>query len=296
LAVLGGGVVACEMAWAYRGLGTEEVTVLEVVDRLLPRQEPFAGGLLAQAFRDAGIVVRTSATVVGVERPRPGGEVRLEVDAGDAVVADEVLVATGRRPRTRDLGVQTVGLEPGRYVDVDDWLTVSGVGGAWLYAVGDVNGRNLLTHMGKYQARMCGDVIVRRAAGAEPGEALRARADRVGAPSVVFTDPQVASVGRTEAEARSAGLAVRTVEYDIGGVTGATLLADGYRGRAKLVVDEDRRVVVGATFVGQDVAELLHSATVAVVGAVPLTDLWHAVPSFPTVSEVWLRLLETYGL
>jgi hypothetical protein len=102
----------------------------------------------------------------------------------------------------------------------------------------------------------------------------------------VFTDPQVASVGHTEAAARALGLAVRTVEYDIGSVAGASLLADGYRGRAKLVVDEDRKVVVGATFVGQDVAELLHSATVAVVGAVPLADLWHAVPSYPTVSVV----------
>ena len=296
LVVLGGGVVACEMAQAYRGLGAEEVTVIEVLDRLLARQEPFAGEMLAQAFADDGIAVRTSAKVVKVERPRPGGEVRLEIEGGDAIVADEVLVATGRRPRTRDLGVDTVGLEPGRYLDVDDWLTVDGVEGDWLYAVGDVNGRNLLTHMGKYQARMCGDVIVRRARGEQPGEALRARADRLGAPSVVFTDPQVAAVGRTEDEARSAGLSVRAVEYDIGSVAGASLLADEYRGRAKLVVDEDRKVLVGATFVGQDVAELLHSATVAVIGAVPLADLWHAVPSYPTISEVWLRLLETYGL
>jgi pyruvate/2-oxoglutarate dehydrogenase complex dihydrolipoamide dehydrogenase (E3) component len=137
---------------------------------------------------------------------------------------------------------------------------------------------------------------VRRARGEEPGDGLRARADDLGAPSVVFTDPQVASVGHTEADAREAGVRVRTVEYDIGSVAGASLLADGYRGRAKLVVDEDRRVVVGATFVGQDVAELLHSATVAVVGAVPLDTLWHVVPSYPTVSEVWLRLLEGYGL
>jgi dihydrolipoamide dehydrogenase len=189
-----------------------------------------------------------------------------------------------------------VGLEPGRTTPTDDWLHVQGVDGGWLYAVGDVNGRNLLTHMGKYQARLCGDVILRRARGEEPSEALRARADTLGAPSVVFTDPQVASVGHTEAEARDAGLRVRAVEYDIGSVAGASLLADGYRGRAKMVVDEGRRVVVGATFVGQDVAELLHSATVAVVGEVPLEALWHAVPSYPTISEVWLRLLEAYGL
>jgi pyruvate/2-oxoglutarate dehydrogenase complex dihydrolipoamide dehydrogenase (E3) component len=296
LAVLGGGVVACEMALAYRGLGAEEVTIIEIVDRLLSRQEPFAGELLAEAFADAGIAVRTGTKVVKVQRPEPGGEVTLEIEGGDAVVADEVFVATGRRPRTRDLGLEAVGLQGGRYLDVDDWLTVSGVAGDWLYAVGDVNGRNLLTHMGKYQARLAADVIVRRAQGGQPGESLRARADRLGAPSVVFTDPQVAAVGYTEADARAKGLSIRAVEYDIGSVAGASLLADGYRGRAKIVVDEDRKVVVGATFVGQDVAELLHSATIAVVGAVPLADLWHAVPSFPTVSEVWLRLLEEYGL
>jgi pyruvate/2-oxoglutarate dehydrogenase complex dihydrolipoamide dehydrogenase (E3) component len=296
LAVLGGGVVACEMAQAYRGLGAREVTIVELADRLLGRTEPFAGEMIATALRDAGVDVRLATQVTRVERPEPGGEVTLTLADGDTVTADEVLVATGRRPRTTDLGVETVGLEPGRTTPTDDWLRVQGVDGDWLYAVGDVTGRNLLTHMGKYQARLCGDVIVRRARGEQPGDGLRARADGLGAPSVVFTDPQVASVGRTEDEARASGVRVRTVEYDMGHVSGAALLADGYRGRAKIVVDEDRRLVVGATFVGQDVAELLHSATIAVVGEVPLDALWHAVPSFPTISEVWLRLLEEYGL
>jgi dihydrolipoamide dehydrogenase len=299
LVVLGGGVVACEMAQAYRGLGAREVTIVERGDRLLGRTEAFAGELLAHAFAEAGITVRTGADVTGVERPEAGGEVTLHLGDGSSITADEILVATGRRPRTGDLGLETVGLEPGRYVPVDDWLAVQGVDGSdgdWLYAVGDVNGRNLLTHMGKYQARLAGDTIVHRARGEEPPEQLKARADDLGAPSVVFTDPQVASVGRTEEQARAAGLRVRTVEYDLGSVAGASLLADGYTGRAKMVVDEDRRVVVGVTFVGQDVAELLHSATVAVVGGVTLEQLWHAVPSYPTVSEIWLRLLEEYGL
>ncbi len=296
LVVLGGGVVACEMAQAHRGLGAREVTVVELADRLLGRAEPFAGDMLATALREAGIDVRLGVRTTRVDRPTPGGEDTLTLDDGSTIVADEVLVATGRRPRTGRIGLDTVGLEPGRTTPTDDLLQVQGVDGGWLYAVGDVNGRNLLTHMGKYQARLCGDTIVARARGEEPGERLRARADDLGAPSVVFTDPQVASVGQPEAAARQAGLRVRTVEYDIGAVAGASLLADGYRGRAKLVVDEDRRVVVGATFVGQDVAELLHSATVAVVGEVPLDTLWHVVPSYPTVSEVWLRLLETYGL
>jgi dihydrolipoamide dehydrogenase len=296
LVVLGGGVVACEMAQAHRGLGAREVTIVELADRLLGRAEPFAGEMLATALRDAGIDVRVGVKTTRVERPEPGGEVTLTLDDGSTIVADEVLVATGRRPRTGDIGLDTVGLEPGRTTPTDDWLQVQGVDDGWLYAVGDVNGRNLLTHMGKYQARLCGDTIVARARGEEPGDRLRARADDLGAPSVVFTDPQVASVGHAEATAREAGIRVRTVEYDIGAVAGASLLADGYLGRAKIVVDEDRRVVVGATFVGQDVAELLHSATVAVVGEVPLDTLWHVVPSYPTVSEVWLRLLETYGL
>jgi pyruvate/2-oxoglutarate dehydrogenase complex dihydrolipoamide dehydrogenase (E3) component len=296
LVVLGGGVVACEMASAYRGLGAREVTVVELMPRLLGRSEPFAAEMLATALRDAGVDVRLAAQVTRVERPEPGGEVTLTFADGATIAADEVLVATGRRPRTGDIGLETVGLEPGRYTPTDDFLQVRGVDGNWLYAVGDVNGRTLLTHMGKYQARLCGDVVVRRARGEEPGDGLRDRADDLGAPSVVFTDPQVASVGRTEDAARDAGVRVRAVEYDLGSVAGASLLADGYLGRAKIVVDEDRRVVVGATFVGQDVAELLHSATVAVVGEVPLDTLWHVVPSYPTVSEVWLRLLEEYGL
>jgi pyruvate/2-oxoglutarate dehydrogenase complex dihydrolipoamide dehydrogenase (E3) component len=284
------------MAQAYKGLGTAEVTVLERATRLLGRAEPFAGELLARAFAEAGITVRTNTQITGVSRPEPGGEVTVTLGDGTSVVADEILVATGRTPRTGSLGLETVGLEPGRYVPVDDWLEVRGVDGGWLYAIGDVNGRNLLTHMGKYQGRLAGDTIVRRARGEEPGEHLRARADGLGAPSVVFTDPQVASVGRGEEQARADGVDVRAVEYDLGAVAGASLLADGYTGRAKMVVDQATRTVVGVTFVGQDVAELVHSGTVAVVGGLTLEQLWHAVPSYPTVSEVWLRLLEAYGL
>ena len=171
-----------------------------------------------------------------------------------------------------------------------------GVDGGWLYAAGDVTGRVLLTHQGKYQARACGQVVAARARGeavdAEPWSRFTASADDAAVPQVVFTDPQVASVGLTEARARERGLRVWCAEQDLAAVAGAQLVSDGYRGWAKLVVDADRRVVVGATFAGPDVAELLHSATVAVVGEVPIARLWHAVPAYPTVSEVWLRLLE----
>jgi pyruvate/2-oxoglutarate dehydrogenase complex dihydrolipoamide dehydrogenase (E3) component len=294
LVVLGGGVVACEMAQAFRALGTSEVTVVERGDRLLGRVEPFASELLAEAFAEAGIAVLTRTGASEVRRNGAGGPVTVTLQDGRTVEADEVLAALGRHPATDDLGLDTVGLTPGRYVEVDDHLHALG---GWLYACGDVTGRNLLTHMGKYQARICGDVVVARATGRPvDGRAFRALADDHWVPQVVFTDPQVCQVGPTEAQARERGLPVRAITYDVGDVSGAALTADGYRGRAKLVVDEERRIVVGASFVGPDLAELLHSATIAVVGEVPLDLLWHAVPSFPTISEVWLRLLEEYGL
>ncbi|MER5325351.1 dihydrolipoyl dehydrogenase family protein [Streptosporangium roseum] len=297
LAVLGGGVVACEMAQALHGLGAEETTMLVRGRTLLGRMEPFAGELLVASLRDGGVQVRTGAQVTRVERPEPGGPVTVHLAEGAPVEADELLVATGRRPATGDLGLDTVGLPDTDPVRVDDSMRATGVAGGWLYAVGDVNGRNLLTHMGKYQARVCGDVIAARARGERDDlPAMRDTADGYGAPQVVFTDPQVCAVGRTEAAARAEGFDVRVVEYDLGAVSGAYLLGDGYRGRAKAVVDEDRRVLLGVTFAGPGVAELLHSATVAVTAEVTLDRLWHAVPSFPTVSEVWLRLLEEYGL
>jgi dihydrolipoamide dehydrogenase len=182
---------------------------------------------------------------------------------------------------------------------VDDTMAVRQVAGAWLYAAGDINHRVLLTHQGKYQGRVCGDAIVARARGhldPVPWGSCNATADHAAVPQVVFTDPEVAAVGLSEQDARAAGLSVRAVDYPLGDVAGAALYADGYTGHARLVVDERRHVLVGATFVGQQAGELLHAATVAVVGEVPLERLWHAVPSYPTMSEVWLRLLEAYGL
>ncbi|MFI7702998.1 dihydrolipoyl dehydrogenase family protein [Nonomuraea sp. NPDC049480] len=295
LAVLGGGVVACEMAQAMHGLGARQTTVLVRGGGLLSRMEPFAGELLAESFAEAGIDVRTRTDVARIERPEPGGKVTVHLAEDPPLEADELLVATGRRPATRDLGLSSVGLADGDYVGVDDSMRATGIADGWLYAVGDVNGRALLTHMGKYQARICGDVIAARARGDEL-PAMRDLAGGYGAPQVVFTDPQVCAVGRTEAAAREEGFRVRAVDYDLGSVTGAYLLGDGYRGRARAVVDEDRKVLLGVTFAGPGAAELLHAATIAVTAEVPLERLWHAVPSFPTVSEVWLRLLEAYGL
>jgi dihydrolipoamide dehydrogenase len=302
IVVIGGGVVGCEASTWLCGLGAT-VTLLVREQRLLTRNEPFAGEFIVDALRASGVDVRLGADIQQVQRgpvsttdegKLRGAEVTVVVDS-DEIVADEILVAAGRTPRSADLGLETVGLSAEGFVETDDSLTVMGVDGDWLYAVGDINGRTLLTHMGKYQARVCGDVIAARAKG-EPLDAakFRASSDHGRAPQVTFTDPQVASVGVTEAEARDAGGAVRCVEYDLAALAGTSLLRDGYEGRAKLVVDADREVLLGATFVGPEVGDLLHAATVAVVGEVPLDVLWHAVPSYPTPAEVWLRLLETW--
>ncbi len=301
LAILGGGVVACEMATAWQQLGTEEITVIQRNARLIPNCESFAGELLRAAFEQRGIRVLTDSTVRRVDRQRDG-VAAIVLSSGQTVFADEVLAATGRQARTRELGLETVGLKPGSWLEVDDTMRVKGVAGNWLYAAGDVNHRALLTHMGKYQARVCGDVIAARAKGNPEASApdawtkYSATADTWAVPQVIFSDPEVAAVGLTEAEAKARGINVRVVDYDIGNIVGAALYADGYKGHARMVIDQTRSVVVGMTLVGPSVGELIHAATIAIVGAVPLSRLWHAVPSYPTISEIWLRLLEGLGL
>jgi pyruvate/2-oxoglutarate dehydrogenase complex dihydrolipoamide dehydrogenase (E3) component len=295
--VLGGGPVGCEMSQALHALGAAETTVIVRDDRLLARHEPFAGELLAKSFRQSGIGVHFGRTIEQVERQSPGGPVVVRTDDGMRLEADEILVATGRRPVTSDIGLETVGLKPSGPLAVDDSMRVTAVPDGWLYAVGDVNGRNQLTHMGKYQARVCGDVIAARAKGrSDELPSMRDTADARGAPQAIFTDPQVCSAGRTEARARADGYRVRAETFDIGRTPGAALQADGYTGQVKGVLDEDRKVLLGATVVGPAVVDHLHAITIAVTAEVPLDRLWHAVPAFPTVSEFWLYLLEQFGL
>ncbi|MBZ6080673.1 NAD(P)/FAD-dependent oxidoreductase [Streptomyces olivaceus] len=295
LIVVGGGVVAVEMATAWQALGSRVTLLVRGDAGLLARMEPFAGELVAEALTDAGVDLRTNTSVESVTREN--GTVVAVTASGDRFEADEILFATGRTPRTGDIGLETVGLEPGSWLSVDDSLRVEGHD--WLYAVGDVNHRALLTHQGKYQARIAGAAIAARASGVPkldsgPWGAHAATADHDAVPQVVFTDPEAASVGLTLAEAEQAGHRVRAVDIDLATVAGASLYGEGYKGRARMVVDLEDEIVRGVTFVGPGVGELIHSATVAVVGQVPLSRLWHAVPSYPTISEVWLRLLEAY--
>jgi pyruvate/2-oxoglutarate dehydrogenase complex dihydrolipoamide dehydrogenase (E3) component len=283
LLVLGGGVVGVEMAQAYALLGAS-VALVEAGPRLLAREEDFAAEHVAEGLRRDGVEIRVGAKATRVSRGER--QVRLELEDADALAGDELLVAVGRQPRTHELGLETVGLRAGEVIGVDDHMRVPG--NEWLFAVGDVNGRALLTHAGKYQARVAADVIL--------GRDARATADGPRSPRVVFTDPQVAAVGHTTASAEQAGLGVRVVDHPPGAVAGGSYHGHGAEGLARILVEQDRQVIVGATFTGPDIAELLHAATIAVVGEVPMHRLWHAIPSFPTRSEVWLRLLEKYGL
>jgi pyruvate/2-oxoglutarate dehydrogenase complex dihydrolipoamide dehydrogenase (E3) component len=288
LLVLGGGAVGVELAQAFRRLGSEEVVILEGSDRLLAREEPFAGTELRAAFEAEGITVVTGVRITAARRVGRDGPVAAQVADGREFTGDEILVAVGRRPATADLGLEHVGLEPGKPVRVDQALRAAGVPGAWLYAIGDCNGLAPLTHMGKYHGRIAAAAIL--------GQDMADAASRDVVPRVTFTDPQVCAVGLTAAQARAAGLPVTVVSTPTGEVPGAYTQGDGIRGTSQLVIDDQRRTVVGATFTGPGLQELLHSATVAICGGVTVDQLRHAVPPFPTVSEVWLHLLEAYGL
>ncbi|HEV7528403.1 MAG TPA: NAD(P)/FAD-dependent oxidoreductase [Solirubrobacteraceae bacterium] len=284
LLVLGGGVVAVELAQAYASLGAR-VTIVEALDRLISREEEPASELVRESLQDCGVEVVLGVKATAAQRDGGSsgrGPVTLVLADGRSLSAEQLLVAVGREPRTGSLGLDSLGMPDGGFVEVDD--TLRAPGHEWLYVIGDANGRVLLTHMGKYQARLAADHIL--------GRSVSLRSDGPLSPRVIFTEPQVAAVGHTLASARSAGMSVRAVDQSIDAVAGASFVGRGAPGMARIVVDENRGVLVGATFAGAEVAEWLHAATIAVIGEVPLQRLAHAVPCFPTRSEVWLRLIE----
>jgi pyruvate/2-oxoglutarate dehydrogenase complex dihydrolipoamide dehydrogenase (E3) component len=286
MVVLGGGPVGAELAQAWASLGTH-VTLLEGEQRLLPREEPFAGEQVATALRKRHRVdVRAGARAERVAPAATG--VSVELGDGERLEARELLVAVGRRPRTEGIGLDSAGVEVDErgFLETDDRMRVGGR--EWLYAVGDVNGRALFTHMGKYQAWVAAENVL--------GHTAAARAEAVGSPRVTFTDPQVAAVGKTLAEAESAGISARTIDVPTDGTAGASFYGRDTGGTSRLVIDRETERIVGATFSGFETAELLHAATIAIAAEVPLPKLRHAVPAYPTRSELWLKLLESYGL
>jgi len=285
LIVMGGGVVGVEMSQAYSSLGAE-VTLIEGGRRLLPREEEFACEEVTEALEEQGVDIRTGQNATAVRREN--GTVSVTLGDGAVVTADELLVAVGRSPQVDGLGLESIGLEPDGYVEVDEHGRVAGHD--WLYVIGDLNGRAPFTHMAKYQAALAADHVLGSDSAVEHG------ADGPLSPRVIFTDPQVAAVGHTTKTAQEAGLSPRVIDIPTSGNAGGSYYGRGARGTSRFLVDEERGVLIGATITGSEVADFLHAATIAIVGEVPVARLRHAIPAFPTRSEIWLKLVEELGL
>jgi pyruvate/2-oxoglutarate dehydrogenase complex dihydrolipoamide dehydrogenase (E3) component len=285
LVIMGGGVVGVEMSQAFQTLGAQ-VTLIEGERRLLPREEEFACTQVTEALAGYGVEILTGQRASRVEQR--DGTVVVTTEDGATAEGDTLLVALGRKPQTKGLGLESVGLPDDQPVAVDARMQVPGH--PWLYAIGDVNGRALFTHMGKYQARVAADCIMGR------DVVLSHGADGALSPRVIFTEPQVAAVGHTTDTAAEAGLEIEVVETQTSGNAGGSFYGRNAPGTARLVIDRERRLVVGATITGAEVADMLHAATVAIVGEMPLERLRHAVPCFPTRSEIWLSLLDKAGV
>jgi pyruvate/2-oxoglutarate dehydrogenase complex dihydrolipoamide dehydrogenase (E3) component len=282
--VLGGGPVGSELSQAWASLGTT-VTLVEGNGHLLSREEPFAGEEVATSLRENfGVDVRTGIQADRIEAGGPG--VIAFLSDGSRVEGAEILVAVGRVPHTAEIGLDSAGVEPDEhgFLGTDDHLRVGGR--EWLYAIGDVNGRALFTHMGKYQAWVAGENLL--------GREIEAVAESIGSPRVTFTDPQVAAAGKTLAQAREAGIDAVAIDVPTDGSAGASFQGKDTGGTSRLVIDQARGTVIGATFTGFETADFLQAATVAIVGEVPLARLRHAVAAYPTRSEIWLKLLEKY--
>jgi dihydrolipoamide dehydrogenase len=285
LIVMGGGVVGAEMTQAYCTLGSR-VTLIEGERHLLPREEVFACEQVTEALEEQGVDVRSGQKATGAHRV--GEQVCVTLEDGSTATADQLLVAVGRTPQTKGLGLDVVGVEPEKYVEVDAHYRVPGHD--WRYAIGHLNGRAPFTHMAKYQAAIAADHRVGKDIVLEHG------ADGPLAPRVIFTDPQVAAVGHTTHTAKQAGLDVRVVDVPTSGNAGGSYYGRNARGTSRFLVDERRGVLVGATITGSEVVDFIHAATIAVVGEVPVTRLRHAIPAFPTRSEIWLYFFNELGI
>jgi pyruvate/2-oxoglutarate dehydrogenase complex dihydrolipoamide dehydrogenase (E3) component len=265
--VLGGGPMGCEFAQIYARFGAS-VTVLQHGPQLLHYDEPEAAQVLAGVFEQEGIDVRTRINVLRVSHA--DGTFALDLDDGSTLTARQVLVAAGRKTDLPALGVAAVGIdESGRAIPVDEKLRAAD--GVW--AIGDITGKGAFTHMSMYQARIAAADIL--------GEEVE-DADYRALPRVTFTDPEIAGVGLTAAEAKKAGLRVRTGSVPVATSTRGWIHSMGYDGLIKLVEDVDRGVLVGATVAGPAAGEVLGALAVAVHAEVPVTRLRQMIWAYPT--------------
>jgi len=286
MVVLGGGPVGSELAQAWASLGSE-VTLIEGGEHLLSREEPFAGEEVAEALRERfGVDVRSGSKLESVAAGEDGRGIVACLEGGEMIEAAEILIAVGRTPHTIDLDLEAADVESDEhgFLETDRQMRVGGR--EWLYAIGDVNGRALFTHMGKYHAWVAAENLL--------GRETEAVAETIGSPRVTFTDPQVAAAGKTLKQAREAGIEARAVDAPTDGTPGASFQGKDTGGTCRLVIDQAKQTIVGATFTGFETADFLQAATVAIVGEIPLSKLRHAIAPYPSRSEVWLKLLEKY--
>ena len=282
--VLGGGVISCELAQGFARFGTA-VTLVEQSARLLSREEPEAGDVIAAVFDREGIAVRVGQAVRSVAAGGDGVVVTLA--DGSTVTAEKLLLAAGRTPNLDDVGLPTVGLDPSaRALDVDDHMQVHDADGAvidGLFAIGDVTGKGPFTHVSVWQARV---LIAHLLGQDEPFGGYDALA------WATFTDPEVGRVGRTEQQARDAGLSVRVGVQQIASNSRGWIHGPGNDGFVKVVEDADRGVLVGATVCGPYGGELIGMLTVAVHAEVPVAKLLTMHYVFPTLHRAVLEALQ----
>ena len=279
-AILGGGPVGIEIGQMLSRYGAR-VHLIEAGPRLLAREEPEVGDMIAAALAAEGIDVRVGAEVTRVA-PDGAGAV-LHLADGGRVEAARVIVATGRRPRTEGIGLETVGIAAGDTgIPVDDRCRAAE--GVW--AVGDVTGAGQFTHVAAYQARIvCGDIR---------GAAVHA--DYRAVPRVVFCDPEVAAVGMTAAAAAEAGLTTVAARVDLAGVERSSTYGDDVGGVAAVLADADRGVLVGAHAVGPLASEWIHLAVLAVKAEIPVDVLRDTIAQFPTFSEAFITAVRDLDL
>ena len=267
LVVLGGGAIGLELAQVFARFGTE-VTVVEAASHLLPAEEPEAGETVRTVLADEGVAIHVGATAIGVSHDAAGFAVTL--DDGTTLIAARLLVATGRRPELHGLGLEEYGVDADApALDVDERLRAA----EGLWAIGDVTGHGAFTHVAMYQA----GIAVRDILG-QDGPAASYHA----VPRVTFTDPEVGSVGLTEAQARDAGLTVRVGSSQTSSSARGWIHKSGNEGLVKLIEDAGRGVLVGATAVGPHGGEVLGALAVAVHARVPVRELRQMIYAYPT--------------
>jgi pyruvate/2-oxoglutarate dehydrogenase complex dihydrolipoamide dehydrogenase (E3) component len=279
IVVLGGGAIGVELTQVFARFGAE-VTVVEAADRILALEEPESGELAQRALERDGVTFRTGVKATKVQHDDGGFTVTL--DDGSEAKGEKLLVATGRRVHIKSLGLDTVGIDPdARAIEVDEHLRAAE--GVW--AIGDVTGKGAFTHTAMYQA----NVAVFDILGAEGAPVASYHA----MPRVTFTDPEIGVVGQTEKQAREAGLDVKTGITQIPASARGWIHKAGNDGFIKLVVDNERGVLVGATSAGPMGGEVLSALAVAVHAAVPVHSLQQMIYAYPTFHRAIGEALKT---